>query len=287
MSVHVGKIGGVPEETARVARAAFPKGSPAIRIRDELGELFSEADFVGLHPSRGKPAWSPARLALVSVMQFAEGLSDRQAADAVRGRLDWKYLLGPEPADPGFDHSVLTEFRDRLIAGDAGIKLLDRVLEAATKHSLLKAGGRARTDSTIVLSAARQINGLVRLGETLRAALNSVAAREPEWLTGWVPPEWFDRYAIRFEDTRPPKGKTKKMELIEQIGADGLKLLTALHAPGAPDSPRRLDRVQSLRQTWIQQYVVGNGLVRRRDLEDRPPGAERRSRPMTPTRGAA
>ncbi|MGW0477246.1 transposase [Streptomyces coeruleorubidus] len=161
MSLHVRKIDGVPEETARVARAAFPRGSLGMRIRDELGELFLDADFAGLYPSRGKPAWSPGRLALVSVMQFAEGLSDRQAADAVRGRLDWKYLLGLELADPGFDHSVLTEFRDRLIAGDAGIEILDRVLESAAEHGLLKAGGRARTDSTIVLSAARQINGLV------------------------------------------------------------------------------------------------------------------------------
>ncbi len=101
MSLHARKIDGVPEETARVARASFPKGSLAMRIRDELGELFPDADFAGLYPSRGKSAWSPGRLALVSVMQFAEGLSDRQAADAVRGRLDWKYLLGLELADRG------------------------------------------------------------------------------------------------------------------------------------------------------------------------------------------
>ncbi len=287
MSLHARRIDGVPKETSRVARAAFPKGSLAMRIRDELGELFSDADFAELYPNRGKPAWSPGRLALVSVMQFAESLSDRQAADAVRGRLDWKYLLGLELADPGFDHSVLTEFRDRLIAGDAGVELLDRVLEAAAEHGLLKAGGRARTDSTIVLSAARQINGLVRLGETLRAALNSVAAHEPEWLTGWLPPEWFDRYAIRFEDTRLPKGKAKQTELIEQIGADGLRLLSALHAPDAPASLRLLDRVQTLQQMWIQQYFVDNGHVRRRDLKDRPPGAERLVTPYdTDARGS-
>ncbi|MGW0857356.1 IS1182 family transposase [Streptomyces sp. NPDC002690] len=275
MSLHVRKVDGVPEETARVARAAFPKGSLAMRIRDELGELFSDADFADLYPSRGKPAWSPGRLALVSVVQFAEGLSDRQAADAVRGRLDWKYLLGLELADPGFDHSVLTEFRDRLITGDAGVQLLDRVLGAAAEHGLLKAGGRARTDSTIVLSAARQINGLVRLGETLRAALNSVADSEPEWLAGWVPSDWFDRYAIRFEDTRLPKGKAKQTELIEQIGADGLSLLASLHGPDAPASLRLLDRVQTLRHMWIQQYFVDDGQIHRRDLKDRPPGAER------------
>lgn len=271
-----------------MARAAFPKGSLAMRIRDELGELFSDADFVGLYPSRGKPAWSPGRLALVSVMQFAEGLSDRQAADAVRGRLDWKYLLGLELTDPGFDHSVLTEFRDRLIAGDAGIHLLDRVLEAAAERGLLKAGGRARTDSTIVLSAARQISGLVRLGETLRAALNSVADCEPEWLADWAPSDWFERYAIRFEDTRLPKGKAKQTEVIEQIGADGMRLIAALHGPDAPESLRLLDRVQTLRQMWIQQYFVDDdGQVRRRDLKDRPPGAERLVTPYdTDARGS-
>lgn len=275
MSLRARMVGGIPEETARVARAAFRKGTLAIRIRDELGELFSDAGFAGLYPSRGKPAWSPGRLALVSVMQFAEGLSDRQAADAVRGRLGWKYLLGLELTDAGFDHSILTEFRDRLIEGDAGIKLLDRVLAAAAERGLLKAGGRARTDSTIVLSAARQINGLVRLGETLRAALNSVAAREPEWLAGQAPSDWFDRYAIRFEDTRLPKDKTKQTGLIEQIGADGLSLLAVVHASDAPTSLRLLDRVQTLRQMWTQQYVVDDGQVRRRDLKDRPSGAER------------
>lgn len=287
MSLHARMVDGVPEETARVARAAFPKGSLAMRIRDELGELFSDADFADLHPSRGKPAWSPGRLALVSVMQFAEGLSDRQAADAVRGRLDWKYLLGLELADPGFEYSVLTEFRDRLISGDAGIKLLDQVLQAAAKHGLLKAGGRARTDSTIVLAAARQINGLVRLGETLRAALNSVAAHEPEWLASWVSSDWFDRYAIRFEDTRLPKGKAKRAELIEQIGADGLTLIEAVHRPDAPACLRLLQRVQTLRQIWIQQYFVDDGQVRRRDLKDRPPGAERLVTPYdTDARGS-
>ncbi len=152
---------------------------------------------------------------------------------------------------------------------------MDRVLEAAAERGLLKDGRRARTDSTIVLSAARQINGLVRLGETLRATLNSMAVREPEWLAGWVPPEWFDRYAIRFEDTRLPKGKVKQTELIEQIGADGLSLLAALHGPDAPPSLKLLDRVQTLRQMWIQQYFVDDGQVHRRDLKDRPPGAER------------
>ncbi len=210
MSLHATNRGGVPEETARVVRAAFPKGSLAIRIRDELGELFSDEQFAQLYPVRGKPAWSPGRLALVSVLQFAEGLSDRQAADAVRGRLDWKYLLALELEDPGFDHSVLTEFRDRLIAGDAGIHLLDRVLEAATTRGLLRAGGRARTDSTIVLSAARQINGL---SASVRPCGRHSTARQrvnhAGWLTGLRPS---GLTATRSGSRTPvcPKGRTSR-----------------------------------------------------------------------------
>lgn len=94
MSMRPIRGGEIPAETMRVARAAFPKGSLAIRLPDELGVLFRDEQFADLFPARGKPAWSPGRLALVSVLQFTEGLPDRQAALAVRGRIDWKYALG-------------------------------------------------------------------------------------------------------------------------------------------------------------------------------------------------
>ncbi|GAB1333297.1 hypothetical protein ACE1SV_76360 [Streptomyces sennicomposti] len=112
--------GEVPAETVRVARAAFPKGSLAIRVRDELGPLFSDEQFAGLFPVRGKPAWSPGRLAMVLVLQFVEALTDRQAAEAVRARIDWKYALGLELADAGFDFSVLSEFRGPARRGRRG-----------------------------------------------------------------------------------------------------------------------------------------------------------------------
>ena len=103
----------VPDDTARVARAAFPKGNPYLRLRDELGPVFRDADFADLYPRRGQPALPPWKLALFTVMQFAEDLSDRRAADAVRGRIDRKYALGLELDDPGFDFSALSEFRTR------------------------------------------------------------------------------------------------------------------------------------------------------------------------------
>jgi transposase len=83
----------VPQETARIAKAAFPKGSTFIRMRDELGTLYSDEAFAALFPPDDQPALAPWRPAFVTIMQFVEGLSDRQAADAVRGRLDWKYAL--------------------------------------------------------------------------------------------------------------------------------------------------------------------------------------------------
>src|SRR5919108_3597937 len=114
-----------PEETARVARVAFPQGTLCTRIYDALGTIFQDADFVLLFPAQGQPAEAPVRLALATILQFVEGLSDRAAADAVRSRIDWKYLLCLELTDPGFDHTVLSEFRTRLVAGDVALSLLD------------------------------------------------------------------------------------------------------------------------------------------------------------------
>ena len=129
MSLHPKSIEPVPEETARIARAAFPKGNGYLRLRDELGSLYTDEAFADLFPTHGQPAESPWRLALITVLQFAEALSDRQAAEAVRARLDWKYLLGLPVEDPGFDASVLCEFRARLLEGGAEQRLLDVLLE--------------------------------------------------------------------------------------------------------------------------------------------------------------
>src|SRR3954452_6347980 len=128
MSLSMEPIGPVPAETARVAHAAFPRGTRWMRLRDELGVIYTDSLFQPLFARRGRPAEAPWRLALVSVLQFAEDLSDRQAADAVRGRLDWKYLLGLELTDPGFDASVLAEFRARVVVGRAEQALLDALL---------------------------------------------------------------------------------------------------------------------------------------------------------------
>ncbi|HEY0776947.1 MAG TPA: transposase, partial [Gemmatirosa sp.] len=283
MSLQPQPLGPVPAETARVARAAFPKSSVCLRIADALGTLHQDADFADLFPARGQPAAAPARVAPATVLQLVEGLTDREAADAVRGRLDWKYALALELTDPGFDHTVLSEFRGRLVAGGAEQRLLDLLVDQLRARDLLKARGRQRTDSTHVLAAVRGLNRLERVGETLRAALNALATVAPDWLTRVAPPEWYERYGRRVENYRLPKTDTARAALAVEIGADGRQLLGAVDA--AVDRPElaRLPEVVTLRALWDQQYVDdardGRGCLRWRDIDDMPPPATMLSSP--------
>jgi transposase len=144
MSLKPSPIPAVPAQTAEVARAAFPKGNPYLTLREQLGTIFQNADFADLFPADGQPGLPPWRLALVTILQFREHLPDRQAA-AVRARIDWKYLLGLELTDSGFDFSVLSEFRARLLAGGREQLLLEKVLDRCRELALVKARGKQRT----------------------------------------------------------------------------------------------------------------------------------------------
>jgi len=237
MSLHPQEIPPIPEETMRVARAAFPRGNVYMRMRDELGTIYEDQLFVSLFPARGQSAEAPWRLAFTTAMPCAEGLSDRQAADAVRSRIDWKYALSLDLTDSGFDHTVLSEFRTRLLAGGAEQLLLDTLLSRLRERGLLKARGRQRTDSTHVLAAIRALNRLERVGETLRHALNSLAGVAPDWLRAQVPAAWFDRYGPRMDTYRLPRSAAAREELAAIIGADGRRLLQMVEA--ATDLPGR------------------------------------------------
>jgi transposase len=255
MTLHPTPASPVPEETARVARAALPKGNVYLQMRDVLGGIYADAQFADLFATRGRPVVPPWRLALVTVMQFAEGLSDRQAAEAVRVRIDWKYALGLELTDAGFDYSVLCEFRARLVAGSAEERLLDVLLATCTHQGLLKARGKQRTDSTHVLAVVRTLHRLERVAETLRATLNALARMAPDWLQTQVSPDWFDRYGRRIEEERLPKGQAARRAYAAQVGADGQRLLDAVDAAGAPEPIRHAAEVATLRQVWDQQYT--------------------------------
>src|SRR5215472_4247493 len=146
-----------------------------MRIRDQLGIIYENQSFVSLFSTPGQPAEAPWRLALVCIFQFIEGLTDRQAAEAVQQRIDWKYPLVLALNDPGFDFSVLSKFRARLLAGGSEMQLFEVMLDHLKTQGLLKARGRQRTDSTHVLAAVWALNRLERVGETLRSALNTLA----------------------------------------------------------------------------------------------------------------
>lgn len=264
-------IAPVPEETAKVAWAAFPNGNVYMHMRDEFGSLYTDDRFADLYAKDGQPAVRPWRLALVTVMQFAENLSDRQAADAVRDRIAWKYALGLELTDSGFDVSVLSEFRQRLLAHEAGQRLLDELLQVCREKGYVKARGQQRTDSTHVLAAVRELNRLENVGTTLRHALNSLATVAPEWLRGQVPPDWFERYGPRFEQYRLPKSKAQQHALAEQVGADGDQLLTAVYTTPTMTWLGEVPAVEIRRQVWVQQFWCDQGQVRRREVTQMPP----------------
>ena len=214
MSLRPEALGPVPEVTARVARAAFPKGNAYLRLRDTLGTIDTAAEFAARFPGRGQAAAAPWRLALVTAFQFAEGLADRQAADAVRGRLDRKCALGLPLEDPGFDYSVLSEFRDRLLAGSAEATLLDVLLERCRAAGLVRARGRQRTDSTRVLAAVRALNRLGPVGETVRASQSMAnaarsepaAARACQLLSARTGPSRSTPYSVRLVTRWPAAG---------------------------------------------------------------------------------
>ncbi len=271
----------LPEDTARVARAAFPKGNAYLRVYDARGPIYSNPQFAALFPRDGQPAVAPAQLALVTIFQFAEGLSDRQAADAVRGRSDWKYALCLALENPGFAASVLSEFRGRLIAAGAETVLFETLLATLKEAGLVKPRGRQRTDSTHVLAAIRVLNRLELVGETLRHALNTLAAVAPDWLRSQVPAAWYARYGRRFEEYRLPDALAARIALAEQIGADGRALLATAFASETAVWLAQVPAVETLRRVWVQQFHADEP-VRWRAARDLPPSAVVISSPYDP-----
>src|SRR6266498_4542117 len=258
-----------------------------VQVRDQLGELFADAQFAGAFGVRGKPGWSPGRLALVTVLQMAEALSDRQAAEAVGDKLSWKYALGLGLGDPGFDASVLSEFRTRVVTHGLEERVLDLLLAALQDKGLVKAGGKQRTDSTHVVAAVRDLNRLELAGESVRACAEALAVAAPDWLSGTVAvPDWNRRYGVRVNSWKLPSSPAKREELAVAYGRDGFTLLAAVYAPDAPAWLVQLPAVEVLRTVLLQNYTRtvtedGQEVVKRReaDTDGLPPGRQRLSSP--------
>jgi transposase len=206
-------------------------------VRDRLDGLWADEDFAGWYPRDGRPGISPAQLAMVSVLQFLLDLSDRDAAEAVRCRIDFKYALGLDLDDPGFHFSVLGDFRERLLEEGRADRLLDLALARLKAAGLVRERTAQRTDSTHVLAAVRDLTRLELVTETVRAALEELARTAGHALEGLIDDEWGRRYG---RPARLGKNPTRPKTRMNQAGADGRRLLEHLAArfPGLLRGPR-------------------------------------------------
>jgi transposase len=245
----------------------------AVQARERLGEWLHDEAFTAVFGVRGRPGWSPSRLALVTVLQQAENLTDRMAAEAVRTRLDWKYLLGLPLEDAGFDHTVLPEFRDKVAEGGLERAPLDALLERLASSGLVKAGGKQRTDSTHVVAAVSALNRLELAGESVRAAVEALAAAHPDWTAQVLEAgEWARRYGTPMTSWRPPASKKKQDELAVAYARDGFALLEAVFRKESPAWLAQVPAVQVLRTVLLQNYTRtvradGTEVIRRREKE--------------------
>jgi len=288
MSLHPQSLPPVPADTAAVAADAFRRRpNPYILLRDRLGPLFRDHDFLALYGHTGPPATSPARVALVTLLQYMEAMTDRQAAESVCSRIDWKYLLGLPLDDDGFDHTILHDFRQRLLTHGQEALLFDHLLVHLTAAGLVKAGGRQRTDSTHVLGAISRLNRLELVGETMRATLNALATDAPGWLVAHAENAWIQRYGPRLVQQRLPKEARKREDLERQIGRDGLTLLAAVDTPTTPALVSGHSAVALLRQVWAQQYTEDDTGPRLRPPADLAPAAQLLCSPYDPDAATA
>ena len=280
-----------PQIAAAIA-AKYPGKRPrplAVQVRDRLGQWLGDEAFVAAFGVRGKPGWSPSRLALVTVLQRVEDLADRQAAEAVRTRIDWQYLLGLPLEDPGFDHTVLAEFRGRVAEGGLEQVALNALLARLAADGLVKAGGRQRTDSTHVVAAVAALNRLQLAGEAVRAALEALTAAHPDWVAQRIcVPDFARRYGTPMTSWRPPQSEARRRELAIAYARDGYALLEAVYHPSSPPWLRELPAVDVLRRVLLQNYTRtitadGREVIRRRESEPDgdglPPGHARIASP--------
>jgi transposase len=255
----------MPEETGRIGKRLLGENDPYRLIGDQLFAKWKEEEFADLYASEGKPGYSPVILAFVSVFQFMERLADRQAAQALRMRLDWKYALHLPLEDAGFDFRVLSEFRDRLIEGQAEQRVFEKLVEEIRGMGLIKERGKQRSDSLAMLVKVRRLSRIETVVETLRLAVVALVEGNREWCEEIIPPSWEDKYGERFVRQRYSEQEWKEYEA--NIGNDGMWLLKRLTDGGAPAELQDLPAVQVLRTVSAQQFRETQGQMVYQDLK--------------------
>jgi transposase len=244
----------MPEDLARLGAILLPQDSPYRLIGDQLYARYDNATFVDLYHAEGKPALPPVDLLFVLALQALEDIGDRAAADAVRLRLDWKYALHLPLEYAGFDFSVLSDFRARLLAHDAATRLFDTLLAQLRELGLLKRRGRQRTDSLAVLARIHLLTRIERVAETLHLAIQALLQADLTWAKSTLPPAWEELYGQRTVVERLSEAERSLLQT--ETGRDGQWLLARLADPSSPADLTTLPEVATLRTVWAQHYEV-------------------------------
>lgn len=264
MSLRVQPIPPIPDDTAHLVRQLLPADHPLVLMGDRWSSFVTDADFADLYGAEGRPALSPAVLALVTLLQGWEFLSDRRAAQMVITRVDWKYALHLGLTYAGFDHSVLCEFRQRLLRHQAEARVFEKLLQALRAAGLLTGQHLQRTDSLAILAAVRQLSRLELARETLRLALEELATADPAWVRQTLPAEWVEQYSAwaqheRLVHHKGEAGRREAEALLAETGQAGQWLLVQLAAPTTPPTHAAGPRVGQLQQVWQAQFeLVGD-----------------------------
>ena len=254
----------MPHDLARIGAALLPAESPYRLIGDQLYALYDNAAFADLYHAEGKPALPPVDLLFVLALQALEDLGDRAAADAVRLRLDWKYALHLPLDYAGFNFSVLSDFRARLLAHHAAARLFDQLLGQLRDLGLLKRRGRQRTDSLAVLARIHVLTRIELVAETLRLAIRALLQAEPTWARATMPPAWEELYGQRCVAERLSEAERTRLQ--SETGRDGQWLLDRLADSATPAALASLPEVEVLRSVWAQQYELRQEQLVLRDL---------------------
>ena len=249
----------MPKETDEVGGKILGPDSVYKLVGDELFSQFPEEDFADLYSEEGKPAISPVLLSFVTIFQYLEKYPDRQAAEAMRMRIDWKYALHLPLSYEGFDFSVLCEFRDRLLKHKAEGRIFERLVEVFHSKGLIKERGKQRTDSIAMLTKVRRLSRLELVVETLRLAVGGVLRADRAWGELTIPPSWEERYGERFVMQRHTPEEWDGYD--RTVGQDGQWLLERVNSEGAPAELKNLPEVQVLKTVWTQQFREEEGKV--------------------------
>jgi transposase len=245
----------LPEGTSRAVKSVGDPQNPYLAIGDRLESLTRDLELEALDPFGERTAGALLILAMVTLFQFAEGVPDRQAADALRTRMDWKYALHLPPDAAGIDHGALCRFRDRLRGNEAGLRVLGRMLDRLGGPGLLANDHWRRSDAGRVLAAVDELSALEGLAEAMGLALEAVACRQPDWLRATSLPHWYERYDPRTSARDLPGSAKDRQAQVQAIEADVSHLLESMADTEASDLAL-LPEVQALRRMWRQHTGV-------------------------------